>query len=302
MEAYISKFLNGAKGAFSLTFDDGCYKDSTLKVVEIFKEIEGKTGVKIKATSAQTVNFLNGELISMWRELIALGYFDVASHSVDHCIGYSEATPEEKRLFDAEKSRDMLKEIYGEAPICFVIPGGGQTRSACELLSRHYLANRVGEGPINDVDCLDFMSLTAFVARFEYENAQPFVDYIDSVIEKGGYGIQINHWITDKENDIFHSQRVGTFRDECMYLAKKQLQNELWIASFNDAIKYFYERNNAKILIQGDEITISHSLDRAIFNMPLTLIVKSDSDKEILVNGTKFSVKRDIENIITVQI
>lgn len=302
MDIKIAKYLNGAKGAFTFSFDDGCYKDSTLKTVEIFKEVEAKTGVKIKATVAQTVGFLHDDLINMWKELFEAGYYELASHSVDHCIGYNEDTPEEKRLYDAEKSRDALKEIYGQAPLCFFIPGGGQTRSACSLLSKHYIANRVGEGPINDPDTLDFMYLYSFVARFDYDTAKPFTDYIDRVICEGGYGIQMNHWLTTKESDVHHSQREHTFRDECFYIAERALTGDIWIASMNDAVKYIYEYRNAKISTQGNCITVSHGLDSSVFDMPLTLIISSDEDKSVVVNGTPFEIKAGKENIVTVEI
>lgn len=300
MEIKIAKFLNNARGCLSFTFDDGCYKDSTLRTVEIFKEVEAKTGVKIKATSAQTVGFLHEDLINMWRELIKEGYYDIASHSLDHCIGYNDSTPEEKRLYDAEVSRDRLKEIYGEAPICFVIPGGGESEGACQLLSRHYLANRAGEGPINDPDNMNFMRLTSFVGKFEYTTLEPISNFIDSVVENEGYGIQINHWLTDKEQDIHHAQRTPLFREECFYAAERAREGKLWIASMNDAIKYLYERKNAKISTQGDEISVCHGLDAAIFNMPLTLIITTDEDKSVTINGTVFTLTAG-ENVVTVE-
>lgn len=299
MEIKIAKYLNNASGAFSFTFDDGCYMESTLKTVEIFKAVEAKTGVKIKATSAQTVGFLHEGLIDMWKELVREGYYDIASHSVDHCIGYNESTPEKKRLYDAEKSRDSLKEIYGGAPICFAIPGGGESEGACQLLSRHYYANRVGEGPINDPDNMNFMRLTSFIGRFEYENVEPCKKYIDEVISTGGYGIQVNHWISEKESDIHHAQRAHVFEDECFYVAKKASSGELWVASLNDAIKYFYERKNAKISTQGDEITVSCELDGSVFNMPLTLVISSENGKKIKINGKEHALMAG-ESIVTV--
>lgn len=302
MDIKIAKYLNGASGALTFTFDDGCYGESTLKTIEIFKEIMERTGVKIKATSAQTVGFLSPSMIEIWKNAISEGYYDVCSHSLDHCIGYNDETPEEKRLSDAEGSRDRLAEIYGEAPICFAIPGGGESAGACELLARHYYANRVGEGPINDPDTCNFMRLTSFIGRFCYEDAEPCRKFIDEVVACGGWGIQINHWLSEKEQDIHHAQRLGVFRDECDYASSLAKDGVLWIASLNDAVKYFYERKNAEITAQGDEITVSHSLDKGIFNMPLTLIITADNDKSVTVNGTPFDIKAGQANVVTVEL
>lgn len=302
MDIKVAKFLNNAPCAISLTFDDGCYKESTLKTIELFKEIENKTGIKIKATSAQTVGFLHEGLIDMWKDALEQGYYDICSHSVDHCIGYNDETPEEKRLIDAEKSRDMLKEIYGVAPICFAIPGGGETESACQLLSRHYYANRVGEGPINDPDNINFMRLTSFIGRFCHENAEPYKEFINEAISKGGYGIQINHWLSEKESDVHHAQKLSTFTDECYYLADMAQQGKVWIASMNEAVKYLYERKNAQISTQGDEITVTHSLDKGIFDMPLTLVITTDNPRSVTINGSHFLLDAEKENIVTVEI
>ena len=290
MEIKVARFLNNAKGAFSFTFDDGCYRESTLQVVDIFKRVEAQTGVKIKATSAQTVGFLHEWLIKMWKDIFAEGYFDLASHSVDHCIGYNDETPEEKRLADAEISQKKLAEIYGITPVCFVIPGGGESEGACQLLSKHYIANRVGEGPINDPDNINFMRLTSFVGRLAYETAEPCKEYIDKVIESGGYGLQINHWITEKENDVHHAQRAHVFEDECFYVAEKASSGELWVASMNEAVKYLYERKNAEISTQDGEISLSCSLDGSIFDMPLTLIINTDKNETVLINGKEYEL------------
>lgn len=302
MEIRIARYFGNAKGALSFTFDDGCYKESTLKTIEIFKAVEAKTGIKIKATSAQTVGFLHEGLIDMWKTAFDEGYYDLCSHSVDHCVGYNDETPEEKRLYDAEASRDKLAEIYGKTPICFAIPGGGESEGACQLLSRHYFANRVGEGPINYPETINFMRLTSFIGRLSYENAEPCIKFIDEVIATGGYGIQINHWLTDKEQDVHHAQRTHVFEDECFYAAQRAAEGELWIASLNDAVKYIYESKNAQITTQGDEIIVSCDLDTSIFDHPLTLVITPDCDKAVKINGVDFSLEGGKENVVTVEV
>ncbi len=302
MEIRIARYFGNAKGALSFTFDDGCYKESTLKTIEIFKAVEAKTGIKIKATSAQTVGFLHEGLIDMWKTAFDEGYYDLCSHSVDHCVGYNDETPEEKRLYDAEASRDKLAAIYGKTPICFAIPGGGESEGACQLLRRHYFANRVGEGPINHPETINFMRLTSFIGRLSYENAEPCIKFIDEVISTGGYGIQINHWLTDKEQDVHHAQRTHVFEDECFYAAQRAAEGELWIASLNDAVKYIYESKNAQITTQGDEITVSCDLDTSIFDHPLTLVITPDCDKTVKINGVDFSLEGGKENVVTVEV
>ena len=73
MNAKICQYKNNAKGAFSFTFDDACYGESTEWTYEIFKEIFERTGVKIKATSAQTVGFVSPNMKKIWDRLFEEG-------------------------------------------------------------------------------------------------------------------------------------------------------------------------------------------------------------------------------------
>lgn len=302
MEIKIAKYLNNARAGFTLVFDDGCYYDSTVKSVEIFKSVKSKTGVKIKATSAQTVGFLHERLIDLWRELIAEGYYDIASHSMDHCLCFNEETPWDVRVNDAKESKRRLEEIYGVPQICYVAPNGGHTKKGCEALHEYYYANRNNNEGGFDPDDMDMYDLGVFIARHEYTTVKPYADFIDTLVENGTYAIQVNHWLSEKEQDTFHAQRVDTFAEECLYIAKLQLENKLWIASMNDAVKYFYERKNAKIKVEGDSISVSCDLDKAIFNHPLTLVITTPSPKRVLINGTAFELLADKENIVTIEI
>ncbi|MBO5374935.1 MAG: polysaccharide deacetylase family protein [Clostridia bacterium] len=302
MKASIAKYLNNAHAGFTLVFDDGCYYDSTLKTVEIFKEIEKQSGVKIKATSAQTVGFLNEKLIALWKELVAQGYYDIASHSMDHCICFNEQTPWDVRVNDAIQSKGELEKIYGIAPICYVAPNGGHTPEGCRALHDIYYANRNNKEGGSDPDTMDMYDIGVIIGRHEHKDPTPYIEFVDGLVKGGEYAIQVNHWLSEKEEDIFHAQRLDTFREECYYLASLALEGKLWIASMNDAVKYFYERKSAKISTQGNKITVSHTLDKSIFNMPLTLVIDTDEDKTIEINGTPFDIKAGKENIITIEV
>ncbi len=302
MKISVAKYLNNAKAGFTFVFDDGCYYESTKKSVEVFKDIERRTGVKIKATSAQTVNFLHEGLISLWKELFEEGYYDLASHSMDHCLCFNEETPWDVREKDAIDSKVALEKIYGITPLCYVAPNGGHTPEGCRALHKHYLANRNNSEGGVDPDTMDFYDIGTIIPRHEHENAQPYVDFIDNLIKNGTYAIQINHWLSEKEQDTFHAQRLSVFAEECEYIAKMVNEGKLWCASMNDAVKYLYERKNAEISTQGDKITVSHSLDRAIFDMPLTLVIDTPEDKRVEINGTPFEIKAGKDNIITIEV
>jgi len=293
MDIKIAKFKNGAKGAFSFVFDDGCYKDSTKKVIEIFKDTYAKHGVKLIATSAHTVNFLNDDLIAFWRETFKEGWFDLASHSMDHAFAYNENVDIEKRRKDAKDSKEALERIYdGMEVISYVNPGGTNTIEGCQVLKEFYYGNRSNceEPPYNDVDTVDLIYAHAFVPNFKYKDLAPYKEYIDTLTEKNVWGVQINHWISEKEQDTFHAQTVPSFALQCDYLAELSKKGEIWVPSFNEAVKYIKEYQNSTLEINEisateSEILIKNDLDAKIFTYPLTLEIKTDNDVEVTQNG-----------------
>ena len=293
MDIKIAKFKNGAKGAFSFVFDDGCYKDSTKKVIEIFKSTYDKHGVKLIATSAHTVNFLNDDLIAFWKETFKEGWFDLASHSMDHAFAYNENVDIERRRKDAKDSKEALERIYdGMEVISYVNPGGTNTIEGCQVLKEYYYGNRSNceEPPYNDVDTVDLIYAHAFVPNFKYKDLAPYKEYIDTLTEKNVWGVQINHWISEKEQDTFHAQTVPSFALQCDYLAELSRKGEIWVPSFNEAVKYIKEYQDSTLEINEisateSEILIKNDLDAKIFTYPLTLEIKTDSDVEVTQNG-----------------
>ena len=78
----------------------------------------------------------------------------------------------------------------------------------------------------------------------------------------------------------------------------KEREDKLWVAPFRDVTKYMRERMAAKINVKekGDEIVINleHSLDKNLYNMPLTLKTYVPADwNEVTVNqgGKTISAK-----------
>ncbi|MBO5439782.1 MAG: polysaccharide deacetylase family protein [Clostridia bacterium] len=290
MKIEIAKYYNNAKGAFSFVFDDGCYKDSTLDAYENLKEVYEKTGVKIKITSAQTVGFLHEGLIDMWKQLISEGYADICGHSIDHCLCYNDKTDPQLLHKDAKETKERLEEIYGMPIISYVTPGGGSNQAGWDILKEYYYANRNGNDRLNDTYNMNLYDIGTFTARFAYD-AQPYIDNIDETIKNGGWCVQMNHWLSKKEQDTHHAQRYETFLPEIMYLAQQANKNNVWVCSLNDMVKYIYLRDNSQLVIEntekGTEVTLKTNLPTDIFDHPVSLIIEnSDTCVDIYPNQT----------------
>ena len=99
----------------------------------------------------------------------------------------------------------------------------------------------------------------------------------------------MNHWITHKEEDTFHSQNAESFHDECSYIGEKVKNGELWASSFEDVAKYIrkYEQSNLNVIeIDGKlkaEIIPNSDTPEAILDTPLTISIETEND--ILLYG-----------------
>ncbi|MBQ8163004.1 MAG: polysaccharide deacetylase family protein [Clostridia bacterium] len=279
MEFSISKYYGGKAGAFSLSFDDGCYKESTLEVADILRDINKRYSLNMKFTSAQTVNFLHEGLIDMWRALLKEGICDIASHGIDHMVGMNEETPLKKRYNDAKSSKEALEKIYGTRIFTYVGCGGGHTPEGSRVLDEFYYAHRAVEGetnhPYDDGFYMNFVH--SFVGRFDFKDISPIEKEVERIISSNGWSVQVNHWITHKEQDIFHAQKADNFKEECEYLAK--MSDKLWVCSFNDAVKYITEAKNSSLsVIEKDgcyTLRAENTLDSEIFDHPITIEIKT---------------------------
>ncbi len=286
MKAEICKYPNGANAIFSFSFDDGCYYDSTLFTIELFEKIYKETGVRLKATVAQTVNFISPRLKELWQKACAQGWYDVAGHSVTHCISYSSDTPIEELENDASQTYKALSEMYpGQKIATFFTPGGGYDKTGGEVIAKYYLANRTAGERVNYPGQIDWYNVSSFTAKMD-RDTKDFCDYIDETINTRGWGVQMNHWITEKEQDVHHSQRKNTFIEECYYLASQVNKDLVQVVSFEEAVLYLRKAEASALEIKDNKITINCTNNSPHLNdVPLTVAIFSDTPLTITEKG-----------------
>lgn len=288
MKIELCKYWKGCKSAFSFTFDDGCYLDSSKKVVKILEDVSEKTDLCIKATVGITIGFMNDELVDFWRKATRDGFFDIASHSIGHDLSFTESTPIEKRGNDAEKSQKTLQEMFkGQSVSTYILPGGTYDSEGLLPLKEHYIAVRGNKDGINYTGNINWLDVKCFTAMLKRPYSD-YTDYIDRVIETEGWGVQMNHWLTEKKEDVFHSQSLDTFEKECYYLAKKAKKYDVWVDSFEGVAKYLrkYEASELKITEESGlytaKIVGEGARDRDTL---LTLCIHTDKKVTLYVNG-----------------
>lgn len=86
----------------------------------------------------------------------------------------------------------------------------------------------------------------------------------------------------------------GSLLQEYFEYIKKH-EDKSWIATFGDVTKYMRERMNAKVntMMKGNniEVDLTHSLDKSMYNLPLTLrtMVPASWTKATVKQGDKTS-------------
>lgn len=290
MNIELCKYKGGAKSAFTFTFDDGCYRESSAEVIENYKRIYEETGIKIKATVGITVAFMHEWIIKFWQEAVDNGYFEIGSHSVGHDIAFLEEVDLERRENDAKNSQEKLKEMFpGEKVETYILAGGTYDANGLLPLEKYYIGVRGNKDGINypgEIDWLDVKCFTAMLKR----PTKDYTDYIDEVIKTGGWGMQMNHWITHKTEDTFHSQAADTFYDECTYIGQRAKDGDIWIGSFNDVAKYLQKFEKSTLCVSENDGIFSVKIegDGAKIDTPLTILVKTDRKIAVLnKNGEK---------------
>ena len=119
--------------------------------------------------------------------------------------------------------------------------------------------------------------------------------WIDTTVKDSVWLLLVIHGVEGIGWEAIPKERLQEYFD---YIKKNE--NNLWIATFQDAYKYIRERMNSKVKVYDKQgsvlVTLSHNLDKQIYNLPLTL-------KTILPKGWKSAnvQQGEVSSIMDVQ-
>ncbi len=221
-----------------------------------------------------------------------------------------DMTPTHTAVIEIENYGTLHVELYGkEAPITvanfvklaesgfyddtvfhriidgFMAQGGGYDKTGGDVIAKYYLANRVAGERVNYPGKIDWYSVSSFTAKMD-RDTKDFCDYIDETIKTQGWGVQMNYWITDKNEDVHHSQRKPTFIEECYYLADRVNEGLVKVVSFEEAVLYLRKAEMTTLEIEGNTIRLKSKADAFhLRDVPLTIAINSDTPLKITENG-----------------
>jgi peptidoglycan/xylan/chitin deacetylase (PgdA/CDA1 family) len=270
----------GYKGALAYHTNAGnLYEDG--KVEEACKLID-TAYMKVRNHEFQPAGTSNDYPHLTWdaiKKYAAEGH-EFASHTVTH--PKVAVLDEVNMLYELEKSKEEIKNKLGEKyTFSAECPYGTEDDRAMSYALKIYpaLRNRMPAPYLGELNRASKVQPNTI--------SKEYVQWQRGAVKKTGLPL-MKSWVDTVEAHnnnwlvlVFHGvdgkgweALPGSLLQE-YFTYIKQHDNTLWIATFGDVTKYMRERINASVdnKMDGDKIsvTLTHSLDRTMYDQPLTL-------------------------------
>lgn len=218
---------------------------------------------------------------------------EFASHMVTH--PYMSALDEANIHYELDKSREeLLKQVGIRATISAECPYGTGDGRAVGYAQKVYPALRngmgldylyeihrgIGESPVKP-DCEYVQWQRGILTATSVDEMKEWVDV--TAAQRNLWLVLVIHGVDGIGWEAMTSADMDTYFS---YIAASE--KNVWVATFGDVTRYIKERMHATVssVRQGSRIvvTLDHTLDKALFDLPLTL--KTDVNpawKEVVV-------------------
>lgn len=264
--------------AITYTFDDNTPKQLTV-ALPIFDSLG------FKATFYPVINWnpdWNG-----FKKAAKNGH-EIACHTVSHpFLNQITAENEEKEY---QQSINTINTQVGEA-ICQTLAYPYCVTGRIDIIKKYFIGARICNGYIVPSTPSDFYNISSILVGSEgsIKTAVDLNNKINQTKTSKGWCIFLLHGI---DNDGGYSAISSSeLRKHLIYV--KQNDENFWVTTFANAIKYIKERNCIKIEenIIGDTISvnISDTLDNNIYNVPITIrriLPENWNNARVLINNT----------------
>ena len=269
----IAKYQGDRKAAISYTFDDGLKEHYTevfprLKQMGLkatFCIIGSKVGKDQKGTPCMTWDEL--------REMHADGQ-EISSHGFRHRS--MEKLSGEALRYEVQHNDTLIYNKVGTFPRTYFYPGNRKTDEALAFCGRDRVGTRT------------------FQVSFGSKRDSLWVEkWIARLLKNGEWGVTMTHGITTGYDAFSDPQLLWN----CMAKTAR-MQDSIWIATFHDVAAYIRERDDVqlKVAVQKGRLTVtpSTSLDKELFQLPLTMIVDAEV-KSATQDGKPLAVRKNID-------
>jgi peptidoglycan-N-acetylglucosamine deacetylase len=255
--------------ALTLTFDDGYYCQFTKGITLLKKYNLPATFFVITGFIDKKVDDMNWNMV---RDAAAQGY-EIGSHSVNHANLVSLENNQhnlDSLRWELQYSQQVIsQQIPSQQCLSFCYPWCKRDKIVDKIVWDYYIGAR-SSGYWEGFNPDNLYNIKAIVI-YSYHSAAQLNFEIPNTIRESGWHVEIIHGI---DNQGWEPVTYNTYDQHFAYI--KENEDHLWIATFQNVIKYISERNNVifrEESVSPDKISfnVSDNLPDNIYNYPLTI-------------------------------
>ncbi len=322
-DAEVLPVYGGAQSIVVLVHDDGHLPSATI-LDKLLRKYNLKGNVAITAKRFLAENY-NQEEVDMWQAFLDTGRWGMLNHSMTHSFWGDASTGEVDEAliaYEVIESRKLLQEIFPEENFyVFAYPGISSVTNKFtesvydavkEVVKANYLAGRYYGNGAEDFYDWEWEWMNTYAVTL---NQASSLSAIDNAVNSGqflsilvhqiveDYKIDNNEFIREdfSPNDPFWS-RESHIEAICKRITKYVKEGKAWSATYEDAVLYLYEAENATVTTNRTnpsniKLNVEDGLDDSIFNFPLSVkVVVNDSWEAVKVTqGGRISYAETFE-------
>ena len=271
----------GDANAIVTVISDDAYYDTAKNLNTLF----GEKG--LKCTVAGAVDYIK-PYYKGWIKILDDENINLVNHSYRHIsMGEEGEIANNKKALKHEivDSDKYFEKKFGEEQIVFVCPDNQMCELGYDILLKNdFWAVRRGNRGFNSLSPKegtengDWYNL--MVQGICDENVDTSVrnSWIDEAIIKKLWLIEMWHNVMPQDDGFYQTIIISDAEEHLDYILKKSEKNEVWVATFDEAVKYIREKQNINVYayIDNDELYIKSKLNNKkmsyeTFNQPLTI-------------------------------
>lgn len=307
LDIYVSDVYRDAEAIVTIISDDGNWE--TAKNLNI---IFGK--YDLKCTSAGVVEIVDPYLDS-WKTLLKKGTIDLVNHSYSHIRmddGNIIATDYDALTHEIVDSDKWFEETFGYEQIVFVCPENQMCQMGYEILNyNNFYAVRRGDrgfntlSPIDGIESGNWFNLKVQGICDDGVDISVRNDWVNTAINDKVWLIEMWHNVMPEYDGLYQTILLSDAEEHIAYISEKSQDNKIWVATFDEAVKYIREKQNISIYayIENNELHVFSDLNDdkmsyTTFNQPLTIHIYEP--KNVDYESNNYSVFNNGEIVLDI--
>lgn len=254
---YVARFLGNRRCAVTYTFDDGL-KEHFTKVFPVLRKLGLKATFCIMGKATDSEVYV-GKPRMTWSELKKMQSDgqEISSHGWSHMTMKGRTVAEIRKELWLNDSAFIRHFGHKALTVCY--PGNAIDSQAVAIASEGRVTTRLYQLPVGE----EVNKITS----------EKLDHWLNELLKKGKWGITMTHGISMGYDRFFNPDILWN------HLRKvSNMKDSVWVGTLAEVGAYIRERKAVRLTVKlrGRTIIVTPelSLDKSIFNQPLTMVVE----------------------------